>query len=224
MADAPDPARLLTALTTEHFGLQGSRAATTSEGAARSSLFLGSVSSALVALGFLASVSGGDSDLFRTFALTVLPTLCFLGIVTFVRLLELGTEDMLCGRAINRIRAHYIELAGDDARLFMMSGHDDAIGVMRNMGLTPRPFQLFLTNSFAIAVVTAVLGGSTIGLALGVITGTPLGVDVAVGAVTAVGGAAALMHFTRTHYGNAVSFEEPLFPSPGPPQPARPQR
>jgi hypothetical protein len=214
MAEAPDPARLLTALTTEHFGLQGSRAATTSESAARSSLFLGSVSSALVALGFIASVSGGESDLFRVFALVVLPTLCFLGIVTFVRLLELGTEDMLCGRAINRIRHHYLELAGEEGRLFMMSAHDDARGVMRNMGLTPRPIQLFLTNSFAIAVVTAVLGGSTIALALGVITGAPLGVNVAVGAVVAVGGAAALMGYTRTHYGQAVSFEQPLFPSP----------
>jgi hypothetical protein len=224
MADPPDSARLLTALTTEHFGLQGSRAATTSEGSARSSLFLGSVSSALVALGFMASVSGGSSALFRTFALTVLPTLCFLGIVTYMRLLELGTEDMLCGRAINRIRHHYMELAGEDARLFMMSGYDDAIGVMRNMGLTPRPFQLFLTNSFAIAVVTAVLGGSTIALAVGVVTGAPLGVDVAVGVVTAIAGAAALMHFTRTHYGHAVSFEEPLFPSPGTPEPQAPQR
>jgi hypothetical protein len=35
MADPPDPARLLTALTTEHFTLQGARAATTSESAAR---------------------------------------------------------------------------------------------------------------------------------------------------------------------------------------------
>jgi hypothetical protein len=137
MAEPPDPARLLTALTTEHFTLAGSRAATTSESAARSSLFLGSVSSALVALGFLASVSGGASALFRTFALTVLPTLCFLGLVTFVRLLELGTEDFLYGRAINRIRSHYLELAGDEARLFMMRAHDDALGVLENMGLRP---------------------------------------------------------------------------------------
>src|SRR5262245_24522456 len=103
MPDTPDPGRLLTALTTEHFTLQGARAATTGESAARSSLFLGSVTSALVALGFIASVTGGDSSLFRTFALVVLPTLAFLGVVTFVRLVELGTEDMLYGRAINRI-------------------------------------------------------------------------------------------------------------------------
>jgi hypothetical protein len=213
MADPPDPGRLLTALTTEHFTLQGARAATTSESAARSSLFLGSVSSALVALGFLASVSGGTSALFRTFALTALPTLCFLGTTTFIRLVELGTEDILYGRAINRIRSHYLELAGAEARLFMMDANDDAPGVLRNMGLRPRPIQLYLTNSFAIGVVTAVLGGSTVALAIGAITGAPLGVDVAVGAVVAFAIVPALMAYSRRNYGMAP-LEDPLFPTP----------
>ena len=140
MAEPPDAGRLLTALTTEHFTLQGARAATTSESAARSSLFLGSVTSTLVALGIIAAVAGSDSDLFRTFALVVLPTLCFLGAATFVRLVELGTEDVLYGRAINRIRTHYLELAADQARLFMMRANDDAPGVLENMGLRPGAF------------------------------------------------------------------------------------
>jgi hypothetical protein len=215
MAEPPDPGRLLTALTTEHFTLQGARAATTGESAARSSLFLGSVSSALVALGFLASVSGGDSALFRTFALTVLPTLCLLGVATFVRLVELGTEDILYGRAINRIRNHYLELAGPEARMFMMGANDDAPGVLANMGLRPRPLQLYLTSSFAIGVVTAVLGGSTVALAVGAITGAALGVDVAAGAVTAVAIVSALMRYTRRNYGMAPALDDPMFPSPG---------
>jgi hypothetical protein len=215
MADPPDPGRLLTALTTEHFTLQGARAATTSESAARSSLFLGSVSSALVALGFLASVSGGDSALFRTFALTALPTLCFLGVVTFMRLVELGTEDILYGRAINRIRNHYLELAGPQARMFMMRANDDAVGVLTNMGLRPGRVQLYLTNAFAIAVVTAVLAGSTVALAVGAITGAALGVDVAAGAVVAIASVPALMRYSRRHYGMAPTLDDPLYPTPG---------
>jgi hypothetical protein len=208
-----DPARLLTALTTEHFTLAGQRAATTSESAGRSSLFLGSVTSTLVALGFIASVSGGDSALFRTFALTVLPTLCFLGVVTFVRLVELGTEDFLYGRAINRIRHHYLELAGEEARLFMMSAHDDAVGVLANMGLRPGRYQLYLTNSFAIAVVTGVLAGATFALAVGVATGAPLGIAVACGALAAAAALAGLIRFLRRHYGGVL--DAPLFPSGG---------
>jgi hypothetical protein len=206
-----DPARLLTALTTEHFTLAGQRAATTSESAGRSSLFLGSVTSTLVALGFLASVSGGDSALFRTFALTVLPTLCFLGVVTFVRLVELGTEDFLYGRAINRIRHHYLELAGEESRLFMMSARDDAVGVLANMGLRPGRYQLYLTNSFAIAVVTSVLAGATLALAVGVATGAPLGVDVAAGALAAIATLAGLARVLRHHYG--MTLDAPMFPS-----------
>lgn len=213
MAEPPDPGRLLTALTTEHFGLAGARASTTAESAARSSLFLGSVTSALVALGFLASVTGGSSALFRVFALTALPTLCFLGVVTYVRLVQLGSEDILYGRAINRIRSHYVELAGPDARLFMMGAHDDAVGVIANMGLRPTPGQLYLTNSFAIAVVTSVLAGATAALALGVASGAPLGVDVAFGAVVAVVLIVALARWMHGTYGSAPELDEPLFPS-----------
>ena len=45
--------RLLAALTTEHFTLQGARSQTASESASRASLYILSVSSALVAMGFI---------------------------------------------------------------------------------------------------------------------------------------------------------------------------
>lgn len=53
MGDAPDRQELLTALTTEHFTLQGARAQAANEISSRASLFIFSVSSTLVALGFL---------------------------------------------------------------------------------------------------------------------------------------------------------------------------
>ena len=81
--------------------------------------------------------SGGT--LFRVFALVALPTLFVLGVFTFVRLVELGIEDFLLGRAINRIRHYYLERAGDSARYFMLSGSDDAAGVVGNMGIAPSP-------------------------------------------------------------------------------------
>ena len=51
VGEAPDRQELLTALTTEHFTLQGARSQTASESASRASLYILSVSSALVALG-----------------------------------------------------------------------------------------------------------------------------------------------------------------------------
>jgi hypothetical protein len=127
-SSAPDPEQLLTALATEHFTLQGARSQTMSESSARASVFVFSVSSALVALGFIGQVSE-VGDVFYAFALTVLPTLYLLGTVTFVRLVECGAEDFRYGQAINRIRGYYQQIAGERANLFMLSGHDDPAGV-----------------------------------------------------------------------------------------------
>src|ERR687896_2297045 len=80
VADAPDRGELLTALTTEHFTLQGARSQTMSESSARASIYVLSVSSALVAMGFIGQTA---EDVFDVFALTVLPTVYLLGAVTF---------------------------------------------------------------------------------------------------------------------------------------------
>jgi hypothetical protein len=87
--DAGRSQQLLTALTTEHFTLQGARSQTMSESSARASIYILSVSSALVAMGFIGQTSA-TGDAFNVFALTVLPTVYLLGAVTFVRLVECG--------------------------------------------------------------------------------------------------------------------------------------
>jgi hypothetical protein len=134
MAEAADRQELLTALTTEHFTLQGARSQTMSESSSRTMLYIGAVSSALVALGFIGQVSQ-VGDAFDVFALTVLPTLYVLGAFTFIRVVECGAEDFRYGLAINRIRGYYRQLAGDQANLFLLSGHDDGRGVFENMGV-----------------------------------------------------------------------------------------
>jgi len=59
-----------------------------------------------------------------------------------------------------------------------------------------------------------VLGGSTVALAIGAITGAPLGVDVAIGAAVALAFVPALMAYSRRHYGMAPALDDPLFPTP----------
>jgi hypothetical protein len=204
-------------LTTEHFTLQGARSQTVSESMGRSALYLGAVSSALIALGFVAQ-SSGDSDLFRVFVLIVLPTLYALGLFTFVRLVELSVEDVFYGRAINRIRHYYLEQAGERARYFALSGNDDAIGVLRNMGITVTRWQLYFTASTAIAVVNSVVGGTAVGFAVGVAFDPPLGASVGAGAAVALASFALHMRVDRARHEVGVSLE-PLFPS-GSPAPA----
>jgi hypothetical protein len=206
-----DDARILTALTTEHFGLAGARAQAAGESASRSALYLGSVSSTLVGLGLTAQVSNGG-NVFDVFALVALPTLFVLGVFTFVRLVELGIEDFLLGRAINRIRHYYLERAGDTARYFMLSGNDDAEGVMASMGLVSSPSQLYFTAAVAIGVVNAVVGGSAVALAVGRAFGTSLGVSVAAGAIVAL--IALVLAIRFQHSRRSAGTRHPvLFPS-----------
>lgn len=80
--DQPDPRpAAVTFITTEHFTLQGARAATIAESTGRATVFLGTVSGGLIALGLLGQAShlGGA---FYASGLIVLPTLAFLGLFT----------------------------------------------------------------------------------------------------------------------------------------------
>jgi hypothetical protein len=115
-ATGPDRQTLLTMLTTEHFTLQGARANTVSESTARAALYVGSLSASLVALGLLAQATQLGTA-FDAFVLIVLPTLYVVGTFTFVRLAESSVEDLTYGRAINRIRGYYRDVAGEQAPL-----------------------------------------------------------------------------------------------------------
>jgi hypothetical protein len=183
---APDPVQLLTALSTEHFTLQGARSQTMSETSARASVYMYSVSSVLVALGFISQVADGVGTVFNVFALTVLPTVYFLGCATYVRLVECGAEDLRYGMAINRIRGYYKELADDRADLFLLSGHDDAAGVFLNMGLSPDRRSPAFAFSTAVAVVNGVVGGAVAALALGAIPDVALWLATVVGVIVAM--------------------------------------
>jgi hypothetical protein len=182
----PDRQALLTMLTTEHFTLQGSRSTTVSESSSRAALYMGSVSSTLIAL----------------------------GVFTFVRTVESSVEDVLYGRAINRIRSYYLELAGPESRWFVMKGHDDALGVLANMGLRPSRWRLSFTVSTMIATVNSVVGGSVVALLAGRLLDAPLGVAAACGAVGAVASFAMHRRWDRLLHERHGDYEEVLFPSP----------
>jgi hypothetical protein len=209
-----DPQQLLTALTTEHFCLQGARSQTMSESSARASLYVFSVSSALVALGFISQVSE-VGDLFNAFALTVLPTLYVLGSVTFVRLVECGAEDFRYGMAINRIRGHYKDVAAEKADLFLLSGHDDGAGVFENMGIPVEGRKPIFAFSSAIAVINGVVGGAAVALALGAIVDASLGVAAGAGGVAAIASVVIWIRYADVLLDERAAEVRPMFPTPG---------
>jgi hypothetical protein len=213
VAEPPDRQELLTALTTEHFTLQSARSQTATESASRASLYILSVSSALIALGFIGQASEIGTT-FHVFALTVLPTLYALGIFTFVRVVECGAEDFRYGIAINRIRNYYKQIAGDQANLFLLSGHDDVRGVFENAAVPPEGRTQFFTFATVVAVINSVVGGSAIAIALGAMADAPLGVAAGVGGVAALVSVLALLRYADRLLEERAGRTESIFPSP----------
>jgi hypothetical protein len=211
---APDPAQLLTALTTEHFTLQGARSQTMSETSSRAAVYMYSVSSALVALGFVSQLSDGSDTVFGVFALTILPTIYVLGCATYVRLVECGAEDFRYGVAINRIRGYYKEIAGDRADLFLLSGHDDGAGVFANMGLSAERRSPAFAFSTAIAAVNGVVGGAVVGYVLHALVDAHLWWSASVGVVIAAASVLGWLRYGSRLLAAAAADVAPLRPSP----------
>jgi hypothetical protein len=109
----PPPA-FMSALTTQHFVLQSALSANTSEVGTRASLYLFSLSSSLVALGFASRSSG----LFMPFVAIVLPAVFILGLFTAVRLVDSNLEGILFLNGIARIRKYYRTLSPEAEELF----------------------------------------------------------------------------------------------------------
>jgi hypothetical protein len=211
-APVPTNQAVLTVLTTEHFALQGGRGSTVSESGTRSALYVGAVSSGLVALGFVGQ-GGDDRDTFNWFALVILPTLYLLGLFTFVRLVQSSIEDMFLGRAINRIRQYYFHIIGDDAGYVMLGAHDDPVGVLANSGSahTSR-WQLYFTLAMMIAVLNAVVGGSAMTLMISLL-GAPIGVAVAAGITTGIASIGLCHRWQRGAHTAAARRVTPMLPS-----------
>jgi hypothetical protein len=165
------------ALTTEHFTLQTARAVAVNEGNGRTALYIGALSSTLVALALVAQRSP-LGDVFYAVALTVLPAVLFLGVVTYVRVLQSSIEDILYARAINRIRHYYTEIDPSQAHYFLLSGRDDFRGALANMCIRDSWTQFLFTMPSAVAVINALLAGVTVALALVTAVDAPLPVTV----------------------------------------------
>src|ERR1700760_3933233 len=80
-------------ITTEHFTLQGARAATISESTGRASMFLGAVSGGLVALGLIATAAHVGTA-FYAFGLALRPSLALNGLIPSRAVCRQGSRDL----------------------------------------------------------------------------------------------------------------------------------
>jgi hypothetical protein len=186
----------------------------------RSSIFLAVVSAAGIALGF--AVQGGVTDSgFTTIALVILPLVAFLGVTTFVRLVQVQREAFVYTIGMNRIRRAMRDAHPGVAPYLVLPVHDDASALFRSIGTgmvvrgPRRPFLHLLAQTQGIVgVVTAVVTGATVGLAV-----TALGVRddpwpwllaIASGAATLI----VLFAWWRRSFAEVQAAAPPRFPTP----------
>jgi hypothetical protein len=196
----PRPAAV-TFATTEHFTLQGARAATIAESTGRASMFLMAVSGGLVALGLIATASRVGTA-FYAFGLVLLPTLTFVGLVTFERALQSGMEDLGYARRIDLVRGYYFDKAPElTSYLMSVPGQER----LRVLGLGEGRWQAFRSVAAMVAVITAVLAGSAIGLLVAVASEHSLAAALVAGGVVAPVALAAMMRRQQSAWEQATS-------------------
>jgi hypothetical protein len=177
----PRPAAV-TFVTTEHFTLQGARSSTIAEATGRATMFLGAVSGGLVALGLIATAAGVRTA-FYAFALILLPTLVFVGLATFNRVLQSGIEDLGYASRIARLRGYYFHYAPE------LAGYLLSVPPAAAM----------------VGLVTAVLAGSAAGLLAAVVSGHVLIAALITGVLVAIAMFAALIRFQVSAWRRAAA-------------------
>jgi hypothetical protein len=192
----PRPAAV-TFVTTEHFTLQGARSSTISESTGRASVFLGAVSGGLIALGLVATAAK-TGVAFYMFGLILLPTLAFVGLATFHRVLQSGIEDLGYARRIAQLRDYYFDHAPE-----LVGYLPSPAERLPAPGLGIRLWQQFVTVAGMVAVITAVLSGSAGGLLAAIVSGHSLTAALVAGVVTAATALTGLMRYQNSAWKRA---------------------
>jgi hypothetical protein len=193
-ASGPEPRpAAVTFVTTEHFTLQGARAATIAESTGRASMFLISVSGGLVALGLVATATRVGTA-FYAFGLALLPTLTVVGLVTFERVLQSAVEDVGYAKRIALLRGYYFENA-PELTPYLLSVPD--IERLEVQGLWEGRWQGLRTVAGMVGIITAVLAGVSAGLVSAVASDHSLAIAVAVAVVIALVVLAGFLRFEQ---------------------------
>jgi hypothetical protein len=183
--DPPARQLALSALTTEQFNLQTARMGTLAEANGRSALYLGTLSSAVIAIAFVGQANQlGDS--FYLFALTLLPPVFLLGAFSYLRLVQTSIEDLVYAVGSFRIRQYFLGLDRAAVPFFPPTGPEGLKKLARIGVLTGGPRQMLLTAASMVACSNAIVGGVTVALAVRWLLDASVPVAAVSGAVVAV--------------------------------------
>jgi cation transporter-like permease len=198
-------------LATEHWSLLATRNITYGAIYSRATIFLTVVSAAVVALA-LAAEATEFGDRFYVFALLVLPIAFFIGVGTYIRLVDARIEDFWLLSGLNRLRHAYLEIAPELEPYFVTGHHDDERGLSETYGpgTENRVLRLIASTSTVVGVIDAVLAGVVGGLVAKVV-GAGSELSLLIGAVVTSVVVALLVHADRRMIADGRLRLEPRF-------------
>jgi hypothetical protein len=170
-ADTTATNRRAQLLSTEHWSLLATRSMSWNEAFSRTGMFLSTLSAATVALA-LAGPAMQFGSAFPLFALVVLSVTLFLGLATYVRLLQVNNEDLYWVAGMNIIRNAYTRLSPGIEDDFVTGHSLDPDGMARTFGAVDvtssvSPWHMLVTTPAVVAVISSAIAGVIGGLVAG---------------------------------------------------------
>lgn len=182
-------AELAQLLATEHWSLLATRSMTWSEIMSRITIHLAVTSASLVALALVSQATDLGGAL-PGMAIGLTAAVLVMGTMTSLRVTMAGNEDAALVRAMNRLRAAYVQLAPEIEPFLTASIHDDVRGLMHTYAMGERrrmAAHVVGSTAFFLAVVNALVAG-----ALGALVAATA--DVSPGMTSLVGAASAIAY------------------------------
>lgn len=170
-ASAAESNRRAQLLSTEHWSLLATRSMSWNEAFSRTGMFLSTLSAATVALA-LAGPAMSFGSAFPLFALVVLSVTLFLGVATYVRLLQVNNEDLYWVAGMNIIRDAYTRLSPGIEKDFVTGHSLDPDGMARTFAAVDvtssvSPWHMLVTTPAVVAVISSAIAGVMGGLVAG---------------------------------------------------------
>lgn len=167
-AETTETNRRAQLLSTEHWSLLATRSMSWNEAFSRTGMFLSTLSAATVALA-LAGPAMQFGSAFPLFALVVLSVTLFLGLATYIRLVQVNNEDLYWVAGMNVIREAYTKLSPGIERDFVTGHSLDPEGMARTFAAVDvtssvSPWHMLVTTPAVVAVISSAIAGVIAGL------------------------------------------------------------
>jgi hypothetical protein len=202
-------------LATEHWGLLASRSTTQSEVLSRISMFFTLVSAGLVSIALVGQATAFDGT-FSLFAIVVLAFIGLVGLLTQLRVMAVGIEDLMYVLAMNRLRGAYTTLDSGVAPYLVASPYDDEAGSEHTYDFFHSQGEVRHVAASSMVFVM-IVEAALLGLLVGTVAHTLfslLALSIAVGIVVLVGYFAVSAWSGYRSYRAVWARWRPLYPSP----------